>query len=232
MKKTLILLFALSGFAQADDHAMDTYYAYYGISTTNPPAVVAAMDKFNASECGQKTPSTVALMAETFNGGEASTHTFVVTYEGSKVLDETLAILSTCPDYATFLTEMAEVSVPTEQNLVKAVYEQGDWTKDTVFAVFEMNIKNEEAYLTAYKKMTDAMVEQGQLTSSYGLERVVAGTDFSHFAFIGGTNVASLMETLALLDMKNPDFAKFQNAVRRNRSIVRRGIVNPVKAWE
>ena len=49
MKKTLILLFALSGFAQADDHAMDTYYAYYGISTTNPPAVVAAMDKFNAS---------------------------------------------------------------------------------------------------------------------------------------------------------------------------------------
>ena len=85
MKKTLILLFALSGFAQADDHAMDTYYAYYGISTTNPPAVVAAMDKFNASECGQKTPSTVALMAETFNGGEASTHTFVVTYEGSKV---------------------------------------------------------------------------------------------------------------------------------------------------
>ena len=167
MKKTLILLFALSGFAQADDHAMDTYYAYYGISTTNPPAGVAAMDKFNASECGQKTPSTVALMAETFNGGEASTHTFVVTYEGSKVLDETLAILSTCPDYATFLTEMAEVSVPTEQNLVKAVYEQGDWTKDTVFAVFEMNIKNEEAYLTAYKKMTDAMVEQGQRTSSY-----------------------------------------------------------------
>ena len=232
MKKTLIFLFALSGFTQADDHSMDTYYAYYGISTTNPPAVVAAMDKFNASECGQKTPSTVALMAETFNGGEESTHTFVVTYEGSKVLDETLAILSTCPDYATFLTEMAEISEPTEQNLVKKLYEQGDWTKDTVFAVFEMNIKNEDAYLTAYKKMTDAMVEKGQLTSSYGLERVIAGTDFSHFAFIGGQNVASLMETLDLLDMKNPDFKEFQTAVRRNRSIVRRGIVNPVKAWE
>ena len=190
------------------------------------------MDKFNASECGQKTPSTVALMAETFNGGEASTHTFVVTYEGSKVLDETLAILSTCPDYATFLTEMAEVSVPTEQNLVKAVYEQGDWTKDTVFAVFEMNIKNEEAYLTAYKTMTDKMVAQDQISGAYGVERVVAGTDFSHFAFIGAADTASLMETLALLDMKNPDFKEFQTSVRRNRSIVRRGIVNPVKAWE
>ena len=232
MKKTLILLFALSGFAQADDHAMDTYYAYYGISTTNPPAVVAAMDKFNASECGQKTPSTVALMAETFNGGEASTHTFVVTYEGSKVLDDTLAILSTCPDYATFLTEMAEVSVPTEQNLVKAVYEQGDWTQDTVFAVFEMNIKNEDAYLTAYKAMTDAMVEQGQLTSSYGLERVVAGTDFSHFAFIGAKNLEELMEFTASLTMKNPDFRKFQTKIQKNRRVVRRSIVMPIKAWD
>ena len=229
MKKTLILLLALSGFAQADD---ETYYAYYGIATTNPPAVVAAMDEFNASECGQKTESTVALMSETFNGGEPSTHTFVVTYNGSKVLDETLATLSTCPDYATFLTEMAEVSVPTEQNLVKAVYEQGDWTKDTVFAVFEMNIKNEEAYLTAYKTMTDKMVAKDQISGAYGVEKVVAGTDFSHFAFIGAADTASLMETLALLDMKNPDFKEFQTAVRRNRSIVRRGIVNPVKAWE
>ena len=138
MKKTLILLFALSGTALADDHAMNTYYAYYGISTTNPPAVIAAMDKFNASECGQKTPSTVALMAETFNGGEASTHTFVVTYEGSKVLDETLAILSTCTDYATFLTEMAEVSVPTEQNLVKAVYEPVSYTHLTLPTIYSV----------------------------------------------------------------------------------------------
>ncbi len=229
MKKILILFFALSGFALADD---EIYYAYFGIATTNPPAVVAAMDKFNASECGQKSPSTVALMAETFNGGEASTHTFVVTYDGSKVLEDTLAILSTCPDYAEFLTEMAEISVSTEQNLVKAVYEQGDWTKDTVFAVFEMNIKNEDAYLTAYKTMTDKMVAQGQISGSYGIERVIAGTDFSHFAFIGAADVASLMETLAILDMKNPDFKEFQTAVRRNRSIVRRGIVNPVKAWE
>ena len=171
-------------------------------------------DRFNASECGQKTPSTVALMAETFNGGEASTHTFVVTYEGSKVLDETLAILSTCPDYATFLTEMAEVSVPTEQNLVKAVYEQGDWTKDTVFAVFEMNIKNEEAYLTAYKTMTDKMVAKDQISGAYGVERVVAGTDFSHFAFIGGSDMANLMATMDLLNMDNADFAEFQNSVR------------------
>jgi hypothetical protein len=95
-----------------------------------------------------------------------------------------------------------------------------------------MNIKNEDAYLTAYKTMTDKMVAQGQISGSYGIERVVAGTDFSHFAFIGASDVASLMETLATLDMKNPDFKEFQTAVRRNRSIVRRGIVNPVKSWQ
>jgi len=34
------------------------------------------------------------------------------------------------------------------------------------------------------------------------------------------------------LDMDNPDFAEFQNSVRRNRSIVRRGIVVPIKGWD
>jgi len=28
------------------------------------------------------------------------------------------------------------------------------------------------------------------------------------------------------------NFAEFQNSIRRNRSIVRRGIVTPIKAWD
>ena len=228
MKKILLTLIAFSGLSFAED----TYYAYYGIATSNPAAVVAAMDKFSASECGQKSPSSVALMNETFNGAETSTHTFVVTYDDAKVLNDSLAIVSACPEAATFLSEMAAVSVPTEQTLVKAVYERGDWTQDSAFLVFEMNIKNEAAYFDAYKTFTDALVEKGQITSSYGLERVVAGTDYSHFAFIGAKDMTELMESMDLLNMENSDFAKFQNAVRRNRTLVRRGIVNPVKGWE
>ena len=234
MKKILLFLLLSSGLVFADDHGMekDTYYAFFGIAANNPPAVVAAMDKFNASDCGQASPSTVALMGEAFNGDEPSTHTFVVTYEGAQEIDETLAIINACPEYAEFLTEMAAISVPTEQILNKVVYEGGDWTEERAFAVFEMNVRNEASYLEAYKKFTDASIASGQLTGAFGLQRSVASTDYTHFAFIAESNMADLMATMDTLNMDNPDFAEFQNSVRRNRSIVRRGIVVPIKAWD
>ncbi len=234
MKKILLFLLLSSGLVFADGHGMekDTYYAFFGIAANNPPAVVAAMDKFNASDCGQASPSTVALMGEAFNGDEPSTHTFVVTYEGAQEIDETLAIINACPEYAEFLTEMAAVSVPTEQILNKVVYEGGDWTEERAFAVFEMNVRNEASYLEAYKKFTDASIASGQLTGAFGLQRSIASTDYTHFAFIAESNMADLMATMDTLNMDNPDFAEFQNSVRRNRSIVRRGIVVPIKAWD
>ena len=234
MKKILLSLLLSSGLIFADGHGMekDTYYAFFGIAANNPPAVVAAMDKFNASDCGQASPSTVALMGEAFNGDEPSTHTFVVTYEGAQEIDETLAIINACPEYAEFLTEMAAVSVPTEQILNKVVYEGGDWTEERAFAVFEMNVRNEASYLEAYKKFTDASIASGQLTGAFGLQRSIASTDYTHFAFIAESNMADLMATMDSLNMDNPDFAEFQNSVRRNRSIVRRGIVVPIKAWD
>ena len=94
MKKILIILLAFSGFTFADDHGNDLYYAYFGMTVSNPPAVVAAMDKFMASECGQTAPFSVALMGEAFNGHEPQTHTFVVTYEGAQEIDETLSIIN------------------------------------------------------------------------------------------------------------------------------------------
>ena len=234
MKKILLSLLLSSGLIFADGHGMekDTYYAFFGITANNPPAVVAAMDKFNSSDCGKASPSTVALMGEAFNGDEPSTHTFVVTYEGAQEIDETLAIINACPEYAEFLTEMAAVSVPTEQILNKVVYEGGDWTEERAFAVFEMNVRNEASYLEAYKKFTDASIASGQLTGAFGLQRSIASTDYTHFAFIAESNMADLMATMDTLNVDNPDFAEFQNSVRRNRSIVRRGIVVPIKAWD
>ena len=201
MKKIFLFLLAFSGFSFADDHGSDIYYAYFGMTVSNPPAVVAAMDKFMASECGQTAPFSVALMGEAFNGHEPQTHTFVVTYEGAQALNDTFATLSTCPEYGTFLTELSAVSVATEQTLVKSVYESGDWTQDTAFAVFEINVRNEASYIDAYKKFTDAAIANGQLTRSFGVERVVAGDDYTHFAFIGGSDMANLMATMDLLNM-------------------------------
>jgi hypothetical protein len=76
------------------------------------------------------------------------------------------------------------------------------------------------------------MTEKGQIPGSYGVERVIAGKGFSHFAFIGAKNLEELMEFTASLTMKNPDFRKFQTKIQKNRRVVRRSIVMPIKAWD
>ena len=236
MKKLLITLLAVSGLAFADGHGNhsdtnDVYYAYYSLTANNPPAVVAAMDKFAASDCFEKQKAAVTLVGELFNGKSLRTHTFVVTHNNAKEMDESFAINSSCPEYADFLTALAGASTPTEEWLAKSLFEGGDWTKDTVFQTFEINVRNEDAYLAAYKEFTEAMTEKGQIPGSYGVERVIAGKGFSHFAFIGASNLEQLMAFNALLTMKNPDFKKFQTKIQKNRKVVRRIIVMPIKAW-
>jgi hypothetical protein len=236
MKKILITLLAVSGLAFADGHGNhsdtnDVYYSYYSLTANNPSAVVAAMDKFAASDCFEKQKAAVTLVGELFNGKSPRTHTFVVTHNNAKEMNESFAINSSCPEYAEFLTALAGASQPTEEWLAKSLFEGGDWTKDTVFQSFEINVKNEDAYLAAYKEFTEAMTKKGQIPGAYGVERVVAGEGFSHFAFIGASNLEQLMAFNALLTMKNPDFKKFQTKIQKNRKVVRRIIVMPIKAW-
>jgi hypothetical protein len=236
MKKLLITLLTVSGLALADGHGNhsdtnDVYYAYYSLTANNPSAVVAAMDKFAASDCFEKQKAAVTLVGELFNGKSPRTHTFVVTHNNAKEMNESFAINSSCPEYAEFLTALAGASQPTEEWLAKSLFEGGDWTKDTVFQSFEINVKNEDAYLAAYKEFTEAMTKKGQIPGAYGVERVVAGEGFSHFAFIGASNLEQLMAFNALLTMKNPDFKKFQTKIQKNRKVVRRIIVMPIKAW-
>jgi|TARA_B110000483_G_scaffold220187_1_gene274998 hypothetical protein len=235
MKKILITLLAVSGLSFADGHGNhmdDTYYAYYSLAANNPPAVIAAMDKFADSKCWQKQKSSVSIMSELFNGKSPQTHTIVVTHKNAKEMNESFTITSACPEYAEFVAALNGASNPTEQWLAKSLFEGGDWTEDTVFQIFEMNIRNEKVYLDAYKKFTAAMTKKGQIPGSYGIERVVAGTGFSHFAFIGAKDMEQLMDFNALLTMKNSDFSTFQQKIQKNRKIVRRGIVAPLKAWD
>ena len=70
MKKLLITLLAVSGFSFADGHGHsdmnDVYYAYYSLAANNPPAVVAAMDKFADSDCFEQQKAAAGQMASPY----------------------------------------------------------------------------------------------------------------------------------------------------------------------
>ena len=78
-------------------------HAFYHLQTANPAAVVAAMDKFWASDCGKKYPVDVALSDEVFNGGNASTHFIINTFQNAEDQAAAAEIMRSCPDALTFL---------------------------------------------------------------------------------------------------------------------------------
>ena len=87
MIKTLLtgiavaLMFVIpQGFAEEQDDGPEML-GFYHFYAPDPAAVVAAMDKFWASDCGKEYPAEVALSAEVFNGGYPSSHFVLNTYK-------------------------------------------------------------------------------------------------------------------------------------------------------
>ena len=75
-----LILFSTSVFGRRSRDGR-TFYAFYHFAAPDPAAVVAAMDKFWASDCGKKYPADAGLNQEVFNGGYQSTHFIINTFK-------------------------------------------------------------------------------------------------------------------------------------------------------
>ena len=100
----LLVSIVFSSFAWAEDYQdSGPYYAFYHIQASNPAAVVTAMDKFWASDCGKQYPADVALSQEMFNGSYPSTHFIINTFQSSNDQSKAAEIMRSCPDAIIFL---------------------------------------------------------------------------------------------------------------------------------
>ncbi len=201
MKKLfLTLLFICSSFAFSQERP---FQAFFGISTDNPLAVVAAMDEYAASNCPQTTG--IRLMNEFFNGYDDTTHTIIVTYPNKMAYMAWANNFATCPAAAKFLQKMNSISESTFQTLGMPLLSGGDPSEDQVFQIFIMNVTNPSAYAKAYSNL---MSTEGQCPSSWGLVAMGPGVEPSesgtHFAYCGyksldsffNNNVKSLLREL------------------------------------
>ena len=74
----------LSKLALADDHRPNSkWYGFYDFIRLDPAAVVAATDKFYASDCGKTYPADLSLAEELFNVAYQSTHFFINTCQSA-----------------------------------------------------------------------------------------------------------------------------------------------------
>ena len=134
MKIRLLLVLVLSVFgakALADDHAKaGPFYAFYHLQSTNPAALIAAMDKFWASDCGKQYPADVGFSEEVFNGGNTSTHFIINTFQNSDDQAKAAEIMRSCPAALTFLEELyASGTQAINQYMGPAAVDENDWKK-------------------------------------------------------------------------------------------------------
>ena len=98
----------------------------------------------------------------------------------------------------------------------------GDYTQDGAYTVWQMNISDEAAYVSAYKKLMAAQIKEGLLNGGYGLWRVQGGanSNVTHIAFAGAKDLS------VLLSNTNPSkaFFAFQEEVAGIRKVHRQNI--------
>ena len=234
----LIGLFLVSslfvGTTIADDHAeAGPFYAFYHLQTANPAAVVAAMDKFWASDCGKKYPADVALSEEVFNGGNASTHFIINTFQNAEDQAAAAEIMRSCPDALTFLSEFYSNAQATSQYMGPAAIDENDWTQDSVFAKYDIIVEpqNQAAYAAAYADMMQKVSKDADVRS-YGLGSIHYGRDkFTHWVWVGATSIPELSSINEKVQAHSA-FAEFNAKVGGMRTIVNTTQVQILKGYE
>ena len=237
MKIRLLLALFLGVFgaqALADDHAKaGPFYAFYHIQSTNPAAVVAAMDKFWDSDCGKQYPADVALSEEVFNGGNTSTHFIINTFQNSEDQAKAAEIMRSCPDALVFLEELYGSGVlAVSQYMGPAAVDENDWTQDLVFSKFDIIVEpqNQAAYAAAYSEMMEKVSDDVDLRS-YGLGSIYFGRDkFTHWVWTGGRSIPELSAISEKL-LAHPAFADFNRKVGAMRTVVNTTQVQILKGY-
>lgn len=231
MKKSiLVILVALAAsnlFAQGK-HEM---HAFYFFNVSNPAGFVAAIDKFAASDCGKRTPADIGLMAETINGSAASTHFVIASFEEVGDFAEMGALMQSCADAATMFQEMRAAAEPVSEYSVIPAIEVGDWTADSFFMKYDLNVSDAEVYAGAWTEFMEAGVANGTIKNSYGLNRVFLGnSEATHFVYIGASDFEALVAQDASMNSSTAATTFFRK-VGGARELLNTSLIAPVKNW-
>ena len=226
MKKIIlsaIVCFGLGvNLANAEETNIPTVAAVFQMNTTDQASVAAAFGKFAQSDCRKSMPAGIRIMQETFNGDEDISHSVIWNFADAKAMTQSFGALGQCrawADTAAVLSQQVEFK---SQQLMITLAAGGDYTKDSVYVIWQMNISDESTYLAAYEKLMKAQIEEGVVTGAYGLWRVQGGanSDVTHVAFSGAAD----METLLSNSTPSKSFVAFQKKVAGLRKVHRRNI--------
>ena len=225
MKKILMLVivfFTHHGLGQ-------TTFQTYDLVVSDPAAVVAAIDKYQASPTGQSNSATVVLYAYLAAGSNMATHAINVVHPSPTDMDANLA-LSESQDQAVFLAEMREVATVTSRAMGETLLVGGNpdniTSANPAVMRYLMSVSDPAAYAQAFSSF---LGQNPSIGVSYLSSMMADGTNpETHVVLNYANSVGELFinqpQTLAGWD-------EYSAAVKDLRTIESSVVATEVKRW-
>jgi hypothetical protein len=194
--------------------------------------LVAAGDRFMASDIGKQAPGRVMLFANTADGDSPATHSFVVLNKSAASGEAYSQKLVGTPAMAEFQAAAAKLSTTTSTARYRTVKSWGDISDtDAVWLGVALAVKDVPAFLAARDRYR--ATETGKKFPGQGhLAAVVAAgaSPVTHVIFVGYANEAE-MESWGAVNATSADWQAFQAEISDNAQVLGFTLSRLVKSW-
>ena len=206
-----------------------TTFQTYDLVVSDPAAVVAAIDKYQASPTGQSNSASVVLYAYVAAGANTATHAINVVHPSPSDMDANLA-LNESQDQADFLAEMREVATVTSRAMGETLLIGGNpeniTSANPAVMRYLMSVSDPAAYAQAFSSF---LGQNPDIGVSYLSSMMADGTNPETHVVLNYAN--SVGELFINQPQTLEGWAEYSSAVKGLRTIESTAIATEVKRW-
>ncbi|WP_405232941.1 hypothetical protein [Lentisalinibacter salinarum] len=200
--------------------------AVYGFEVENPPAFVAALDRFLATD--EMKAAKVSLWATEFNGSNPTTHLIVTDHQSHDAYQKMTSTRLASDAWPRYLLAVNDIADLTGETLyIERMREGGNWREHGAVAAYVMSVSDPRRYAEAFGTM---IKEAGHPGSVRLMEARAGATGYSHVVLITAPNIADLNNYLDKL-LAGDAYAKFVGTVGDIRKITTVSMYSRIKSW-
>ena len=134
MKKLLtsILFFIglVTNAVNAEEVSVPQFSAIFQLETSDEASVAAALTNFAQSDCRKSMPTSIRIMAESFNGDEDITHSVIWSFPDADAVATSFATFASCRAWADAWAVLSQQADYKSNQLFKTLVAGGDYTQD------------------------------------------------------------------------------------------------------
>jgi hypothetical protein len=205
----------------------------YDMIVSDPAGVVAALDKFKASQTGQQASSTVVLSQYLANGESLATHQILVLYPTILDMDLELKRNATSDDWSELLTDIRSAASVEAEGIGQVLATAGNPNDPVMTAIgrtrvtYQLSVDDPATYASAWSDFANDNLQENNVSI---LRSVIAygANPSTHLV----TNVySSLGEALSNQPQTMEGYDEFLQRVSSIRTVEGRVISTVVGEW-